>query len=209
MHLSSLSIAVHVALVAVPVAVYFLVLGMLNSRQRPQLLTARQDFALLVGALAPLLLIPAQQAMGWNPWAWGAAGAGAAALAALLAPRRGRWVIYNMSAQGACRLVVAALEQAGWQVQVQADVLELGADRRVRLSGFALLRNDSVQAEGLDGVQEQALHQALASQLEAAEALPHPMAAAMLLVAAFMLCAPLALVAREAPEIVRLISDLL
>ena len=209
MPLSSLSVAVHVALVAMPVAAYFLVLGVVNSRPRAQLLTARQDFALLMGALAPLLLTPVWALLGANPGNWVVLAMMVAGVAFVLAPRPGSWVIYNISDRRARLLVEAAMEQIGLASSNSEGCLELGQGRSVRISEFALLRNVSIRTRGLDERQQQAVQQALSRQLEAVEAPPHPMAAAMLLVAAFMMAAPLALVAREAPQIVRLISDLL
>ena len=47
-----------IATVVVPVAVYFLVLGLLNSRPHPQLLSGRLDFALLTAAISPLFAVP-------------------------------------------------------------------------------------------------------------------------------------------------------
>ena len=201
MLLASMSIAVHIALVTVPVAAYFLVLGLLNSRSTPRLLTARQDFALLVGSLAPLLMLPAQRLVGSNPWGWIGILGGGIAFAVLLAPRPGRWVVYNISPRQARRLLDTSIERA-------LPSQPAGWEQRVRIRDFALLRNVTIEVDGLDPSAQQALHRALGEQLEATEALPHPMAAAMLLVAVFMLCAPLAMVAREAPQIVRLITSL-
>ena len=205
---SSLSVAVHVALVAMPVAAYFLVLGVVNSRPRAKLFTARQDFALLMGALAPLLLLPAWSLLGGNPGNWVVLAMAVAGVASVLAPRPGSWVIYNIGARRVRRLVETALDEAGLG-PLPTGQEDLGGGRSVRISEFAQLRNVSIRTRGLDQRQQQAVQQALSRQLEAVEAPPHPMAAAMLLVAAFMMAAPLALVAREAPQIVRLISDLL
>lgn len=206
--LSSLSLAVQIALVAVPVAVYFGVLGVLNSRPNPQLLTSRQDLALLLGALAPLLLSPAAQLLGQVGWLWVLGLAAVAIAAAMLFSTPCKWVIYNISAPRARQMVIDVLEQAGFSVDVQGDLLDLGQGRSVLLSEFALLRNVSVQAKGLDRPGTSRLRDALAARLEAVATPTHPMASAMLLVAAFMLCAPLALVARQAPQLVRLITGL-
>ncbi|MGB2822184.1 MAG: hypothetical protein WBF17_14465, partial [Phycisphaerae bacterium] len=57
-HMPDLGVSLRIATVVVPVALYFLVLGLLNSRPRPQLLRGRRDFALLIVALSPLFVLP-------------------------------------------------------------------------------------------------------------------------------------------------------
>jgi len=64
-----LSASLRVAAVVVPVAVYFLVLGLLNSRRHPQLLRARRDFLLLIAALCPLFVLPVLE---WSAGSWAA-----------------------------------------------------------------------------------------------------------------------------------------
>ena len=56
--------ALQIATTVVPVAVYFLVLGLLNSRRHPQMLSGRLDFSLMIAALSPLFLVPAVQYVG-------------------------------------------------------------------------------------------------------------------------------------------------
>ena len=54
----NLTLSLRVATMVVPVAIYFLVLGLLNSRSHPQLLTGRCDFSLLILALSPVFVLP-------------------------------------------------------------------------------------------------------------------------------------------------------
>ena len=63
---ADLGSTVRVATVVVPVAVYFLILGLLNSRRRPQMLSGRLDFALMITALSPLFLVPAVFTLLWR-----------------------------------------------------------------------------------------------------------------------------------------------
>ena len=60
--MGQLDVSQRMATVVVPVALYFLALGLLNSRRCPQLLRGRRDFALLIVALCPLFVCPA---LGW------------------------------------------------------------------------------------------------------------------------------------------------
>ncbi len=206
----SLSGSLRVTAVVAPVAAYFLILGLLNSRFRPQLLTARLDFALLVTPLVPLVLIPVLEYIGTVA---GLVVACVAMLAAfvLLAPGRGEWVIYNMPVGQGRRAVRRAFERA-----VAADVREAGDDlenadstARVEISSFPLLRNLSVALRGGDEALRRRLESELSAEVGTVEARTSPMAVALLLVATGMLVLPLTLVAPRAGEIVRLLTDLL
>ena len=42
---ANMDMSMRIVTVVMPVAVYFLILGLLNSRRHPQLLTGRRDFA--------------------------------------------------------------------------------------------------------------------------------------------------------------------
>ena len=206
----NLGSSLQITVVVVPVAVYFLILGLLNSRPRPQLLTGRLDFALLVLPLSPLLLLPVMQYLG----SAAALLAGAAALAAvgvLLAPPRANWVIYNMPVEAGRRAVRRAFEQAaGQRARPAGGDLELaGRDARVEITSFPLLRNLSVRLRAGDRPLAWRFAAALADEVGCVRAETHPSAVALLLVATGMLVMPLTLIAPQAGEIVRLLTDLL
>jgi hypothetical protein len=206
-----LDLSVQVAAVVVPVAAYFLVLGLLNSRPHPQLLRGRRDFAVLVAALCPLFVLPMLAWMSSSP-AGIAAGAGAGAVVILvLAPPRRSWVLYNITVTQAREAVDGALRAAGIVCRKQGRTFFLGEDEaKLTLAAFPLLRNVSLRLEGqaaaeLAGRFEAALERRLAGVAVKTA----PMAMALLLVATAMLAAPLAMVAPRVPEIVRLISGIL
>ncbi len=204
----------HLATIVAPVAGYFLILGLLNSRSRPQMLRGRNDFALLVGALSPLFLAPAWPLLAGSPVRIFVAGIAVLAGIWAVAPRGASWVIYNISLPAATRLVERTLQRMGLNPErIRRGEFHL-ADENItlRITSFALLRNVSVRVEGdakatkaLGGRLEYALDAALAE----VPAETSPMAMAMLLAATAMLVVPLALVSRQAGEIVRLLSDLL
>ena len=205
-----LGLSLRIAAVVVPVAVYFLVLGLLNSRRHPQLLSGRLDFALLIAALSPLFVLPALGLAGIAPASVFAAVAAPALAVVLLAPRGRAWVIYNMPADEAREAVASALRSMGVAFKPAADAFHLMPDgATVHVGGFPLLRNVSVRLRGGSGRLACQFQRALAANLGSVSAQTSPMAAGLLLVATGMIVAPLAFMVERVPEIVRLLSDLL
>ena len=205
-----LDTAVQVATVVAPVALYFLILGLLNSRRHPQLLTGRRDFALLIIALTPLFALPALYYAGVSFPVVALSAMVVAGGVALLAPRGRSWVIYNMSIGEARRTLTDALGALGLPVRTEGAGLKIeGSDARVVVGGFPLLRNVSVRLVGGDEKLARRIERELARRLAAVSAETSPTAVALLLVATAMLIGPLTLVADRVPEMVRIITDLL
>ena len=199
-----------IATVIVPVAVYFLILGILNTRRHPQLLTCRRDFALMAGALSPMFAIPLLGLVGATALTAAAIFAGLLGLVVLLLPRHTGWVIYNLSASQARKIIASVLASLNADYREVADGFELPASStRIRVSGFSLLRNVSIRLEGTSPEFAKPFGAALHRAVAASPAESTPMATAMLLIATAMLLAPLTLVARRVPEIVRVLTDLL
>lgn len=206
-----LDLSLQVAAVVAPVAAYFLVLGLLNSRPHPQLLRGRRDFAVLVAALCPLFVLPTLAWMSSSPVWLAAAAVAGAGLIAVLAPPKRSWVLYNITAAQARDAVDGALRAAEIDCRKQGGAFLLaGGEAKLTLAAFPLLRNVSLRLEG--AVQEETssrFEAALQRRLQAIPAETAPMTMALLLVATGMLAAPLAMVAPRVPEIVRIISDVL
>ncbi|MGC9454590.1 MAG: hypothetical protein ACP5HU_06970 [Phycisphaerae bacterium] len=205
----SLSGSLRITVVVAPVAVYFLILGLLNSRRRPQLLTARLDLLLLLVPLSPLVLLPVLEYLGTA--AALATGGVLAGAGVFLTRGRAEWVIYNMPDAAGRRAVSRAFEQVCGCESRQCDSgLEAPVgDLRVEISSFPLLRNLTVRLKGGDEVQERWFEAALTERLTGVHAETSPTAVALLLVATGMLVMPLMLIAPRAGEIVRLLGDLL
>ncbi len=98
-----------------PVAVYFLILGLVNSRAHPCLVSTRTDFALLVFAFGPLIVMPL--------WVLAAHGMhvlmGGLALSLMviffgLLPKHHNWVIYNCGPGQCRRLLSQSCRRLGW-----------------------------------------------------------------------------------------------
>jgi hypothetical protein len=204
-----LVLPIRIATVVVPVALYFLVIGLLNSRKHPQLLPARQDLALLVAALSPLLLSPIADAFG-HAVAAGLVVAGLLAAAAALMRPASSWVIYNVSRAEASEALERALcgMNAKFETVLSAWHVD-GGKAVVELTEFPLLRNITVRVRSGERHFAAAFGAELSRALVRVEAQTSPMAAGLLLVATGMLIAPLALVMHRAPELVRVLTDLL
>jgi len=203
---------VQVAAVLVPAAVYFLLLGLLNSQRTPQLLRGRSDFILLVAAFFPVFCVPVLNYLGASFWSVLAVVGAAVGAAVLLAPPViGNWVIYNIAMPEALRAAERALQTMGESFSRKGRRLLLGQRQIVlRFTSLPLLRNVSVAAHGKDLRRFQREFEGLFSgQLATIRAEATPMAATFLLLATAMLVTPLALVADRMPEMVRIITDLI
>lgn len=205
-----LDTSIRIAAATVPVGVYFLILGLLNTRRHPQLLSGRQDFVLLITALSPLFLVPALEYVGTSPGSIAAVGATLIGLVAILAPPKGTWVIYNIQPGEARNAVGRVLKRLAEDFQPAEDGFRLGGKKAIiQIGGFPLLRNVSVRLRGAEEDLASRFEGALAETLSAGHAQTSPMAVALLLVATGMMAAPLMLIAHRVPEIVRLLSDML
>jgi len=204
-----ISTSLGVATVVVPVAFYFLLLGLLNSRGHPQILSGRRDFALLTVALCPIFALPVLNWMGVSVLTVVSTVAVVAAGVWAMAPRGRSWVIYNLSQARARDAVARALDQACCEYRATKNGFVTSDGAKVELSGFSLLQNVTVKMLDADAVTAGRFARALESQLSRIRVQASPMAVTMLLVATAMLVAPLTLVAHRAGEIVRILTDLL
>lgn len=205
---TDLNILVSIAAVVLPVAVYFGVLGLLNTRRRPQLLSGRQDLTLLIVALSPLFAVPAVNMAGGGPWALIVAVAAVAAVV-LLAGRGDNWVIYNISPDQARDVVIRALQGLAVGFDDNTDGFHLDSGGRVEIKSFSLLRNVSIRLDGVDADFSGRFISAMGRKLALCTTEANPMAVSMLLVATAMLIAPLAMMAPQVPQIVRALTNLL
>lgn len=206
----NMDLSLRIATGVAPVALYFLILGLLNSRRHPQLLSGRRDAALLVAVLGPVFVLPVVNYLGASWWALAAAGGALVAGGLLLGGRRNTWVIYNLTVEQARHAVGHALEAMGTEFRREAGTFRLlRQGTAVRIDSFPLLRNISIRVhDGNEGFSRR-FEQALLGRLATIPAETTPMALALLLVATAMLVVPMALVAQRAGQIVRTLTDLL
>ena len=210
MGLEHIGMDMRIISVVVPVAVYFLILGLLNTRSKPQILSGRTDFVLLMSALAPLVCMPVVHYASGSYIAIIVAAASTAGAMLLLAPRGSSWVIYNIRPDQADDAISGALEDLGIDHRFEHDRFHVGrTDLSVQVSPFPMLRNVSIRLCGKwDASVARGFEQQLHRQLRHVGAHNSQMATAMLLIATAMLAAPIAMMARQVPQIVRLLSDL-
>jgi len=200
---------IRVATVVVPVALYFLILGLLNTRRTPQVLGGRLDFGLLMGAMSPLLVVPVLHTIGISQASIAAACGVVACGILLLAPRGHTWVVYNASPAEAEHAVTSALSALGCTWRKTGRLFRIdGGTETVLVTHFPVLRNVSVQFVGGDQ-RGTNFGRELTCALARVSAEPSAMAVALLVVAMVMMVAPLAMMANEAGEIVRILTDLL
>ena len=198
------------ATAVLPLGLYFILLGLLNSRPRPQLLTGRHDFVLMMAALCPLFVLPILNYVGVTPLSVLLALAAVSFGIWLLAPGKRHWVIYNISQARAASVVARALEAMKLPAEPSEDGLTIRSGRlRVEVGGFSMLQNVSLRMYGCDNKLDEQFERELAQQLGPVRVETSSMAMAMLLVATAMCVAPLMLVAHQAGEIVRILTDLL
>ncbi len=206
----TLSASVQVTCVVMPVALYFLVLGLLNSRRHPQLLSGRLDFALLIVALSPLFVLPVLNLFGLSLLSISAAVVLLALGILALSPRDRTWVIYNMPADEVRRILTRAVRMMGLDLDGEGDSYRVESQgASIQIKSFAPLRNVTIRLQGGGAQLGAQLEKTLGRSLVAVESQTSPMAMSLLLVATAMLVAPLALMAHRVPEIVRLLGDLL
>jgi hypothetical protein len=204
-----LEFALRITTMIAPVATYFLILGLQNTRRHPQILSARLDFALLISALSPLFIVPILHYVGLSSMSLALAVAAVGAAVVLLAPRGRVWVVYNVSAGQADDAATRALRALGdpWR-RMDGAYHVIDGSGSIRISGFPLLRNVSVHVTGSKEWADRASRE-LSGALGQMPAETSPSAVAVLLVATAMFVAPLTLIAHQAGEIARILTDLL
>lgn len=197
-----------------PIALYFLVLGLVNSHSRPYLITSRADFVALTCALTPVLLWPVPMFVrSGMTWLLLVGLLLAASLFTWMFVTTGRgFVIYNAS-QGTCtRLLEAALRQAGlrgtWTDQTwEADTGILA----IHLRRFALLRNVTLHFDVRDpnaaGLVDQ-IGGELDRRLGAVAQLPSTMGACLVLIGLGLMIVPMWMVGRHIQDLVDAMSHL-
>lgn len=197
------------ALIVIPVGVYFFILGWLNSRPTPQILSARVDWAMLVLAVAPLGLFPMLEYAGMAPQTLWSAAVLLLAVSVLLMPGGGSWVAYNLSERQVRRLLEGVLRTLGENPDLQRQTVNLSSGGQLKWAFFPLLRNVSLRLMGVDEAFQERFERELLFQAGHFRTETTPTAISLMLIAAAMMVIPLTLVAPHAEEIVRMLSDML
>jgi hypothetical protein len=200
----------------VPVATYFLILGVVSSRPHPSLLRARTDFLILTAVFAPVLLwrIPALMGEGVAGWSVLAlvAVAGGYLFHRLLPGRCSGWTVYNVSAGRMRRTIEGALDSLGWSWRQVGSHYHADESVRISLSGFAFLRSATIhvsRADGpIDGHRFERLHHALGTELSQHAMLPSATGSCLLLLGVTVLIVPLWMMSRHMDAVVEVMQRL-
>ncbi|HUW81951.1 MAG TPA: hypothetical protein VMZ31_04025 [Phycisphaerae bacterium] len=199
-----------------PVAVYFLVLGLLNSQPRPHMVNGRSDFVALTLVFVPMLVWPVPVLLQHGLWPLLLAGLLAAVLAfgVLLPGKWTGWVIYNVTERRCRRHLENALTVCGLTYEATDGAYVVASGHiRIRLASFALLQNVSVYFEFPEKrPPTELLHRlrgALEAELRGLALLPSSSGACMLALGILLLILPLWMINNHVDAIVETITRLL
>jgi len=200
-----------VGLVA-PIAIYFLLLGLVNSHARPCLVSSRSDFISLTIVMAPLLIAPMPALANRSLWwllalevllaGW--------AFFAMLPGRWDGWVIYNISGRRCRAAVEAALRDLGWGGSWKGDVWR-GEIGELALSSIPLLRNVTLHTGRLSRRSAERLAEldrALQHRLMRIEQLPSTAGACLLVLGVALLAMPIWMMGRHIQDVVEAVVHL-
>jgi hypothetical protein len=181
-----------------PLALYFLGLGLVNSQSHPCLVRGRSDFLLLTIAFTPVILAPLMTLIREGLFSLALGGILAVGMLFFWLLPRGdsTWVVYNIE-RGRCRrLIERACRRQDWTISPeQGRIVVAPLNLAVRISGFPLLRNVTLQTEALDGRSESAdqalLIDAIRREVDQEAMLPSATGASLVLVGASLLGLPM------------------
>lgn len=199
-----------------PVAVYFLILGLVNTQAKPRMISGRSDFVTLTLVFVPVLVWPVPVLVQRELWWVVAAGlcGGGAVFWSLLPERLSNWVIYNISEQRCRRMLRNALARMGLSPDEDELGLSVGPKNlRIDLSGFGMLNNVTVYFRPTHGQLDQALlirlRKEFSDQLDTVSLLPSPTGACLVMLGVSLLIVPLWMMSRHMDAIVEVVSRLL
>jgi len=195
--------------VALPVATYFLILGVLNTRKRPQMLTGLEDTFALCGAMSMFFWPVAIAWLGGIVF-WGILlVAVLASIGVFMTYHPRSWVIYNLPVDQARRIVLEALRDLGWAFEDTGTEIHLAHGQSISFDGFAMLRNVTVRLHAAPHAHGKVFASALSERLKSVHAERSIPASVMLAIALGVLVVLAGVMAPHGPEIVRQITEFL
>jgi hypothetical protein len=198
-----------------PIALYFLILGLINSHSRPWIVTSRSDFLALTSVLMPVLLWPVPEFVRAQLYIPLFAGLLLAAVAFwyMLPSADAGFVVYNIAESRCLKLLEPALRQLGlrgrWEGRIwYADNSPLSIEVRK----FALLRNVTLHVDARDGSAHNLIPQighALQTRFQSVAQLPSAMGAGLVLLGVALMILPMWMVGRHIHDLVDAVSYLI
>jgi uncharacterized membrane protein len=147
----------HLCLALGPVAIYFLLLGLVNLSRRPRLATGARDAAALAMAVAGLvivgpmeLLFPDAAAIRYGPFVWLLLiGLYVMLVVLCLLSLRPRLVLYNITTDKLRPILADVVERLDENARWAGDALSLpGLGAQLYIEGFQAMRSASLTAAG-------------------------------------------------------------
>jgi len=196
-----------------PIALYFLVLGLVNSQARPWLVNARSDFIILTLVFVPVLVWPIPDLVTGRHWIVLSIGAvvGLWAFLRILPTRGSGWIVYNISESHCRRLFETAIRSLGMDGTWDGNELRL-ASMTIRMTSMPVLRNVSLHVGG-DETDNEAMFEQIRERFEALLAkqalLPSLSGSCMVLMGVMLMIFPLWMMSKHANAIVEVVTRLL
>jgi hypothetical protein len=202
----------HVLLTVVPVAMYFLMLGLVNSQRRPYFVSGRRDFLILALVFCPVLILPLYWLAMSNWLVFAVVLALGAALFVLVLPKESTsWVIYNISRHHFHRVLERALRHLGLSWRWRHDRIEIDdTSLEIGFSGFALLRNVTVHLK-CDRKDQPLVHRissALEAELAHVKSRPATTGVVFLIIGAGLLIWPTFMMTQRLDALVKLFTKI-
>ncbi len=212
-HFDVVDVLMLVANVA-PVALYFLVLGLVNSHARPYLITSRSDFIILTSVLIPVLMWPVPSLAGYGTW-WPLIVGACLALAVflwMLPSAAAGFVIYNVSESRCIRFVSDTLRTLGLRGRWEGNTWLCDSGTvTIHVSHFELLRNVTLHLTIRDP-DRQALTDAIAremtNRLATVSQLPSTMGVCLVIIGVSMMIVPMWMVGHHIHDLVDAMSHI-
>jgi len=198
----------------VPIALYFLYLGLLNSNARPRRVSSRCDFLTLTTVVVPLLFWPVPALAVHRLWWLLAIGLALVgwAFVRLLPARDAGWVVYNVSEGRWRSAIVNALESVGLSGDWKGRTWREQHGRlTLAYSTFPLLRNISVTIDANEtefAHLRERLGESVDRQLARYEQLPSFSGACLWLLGVSLMVFPLWIMGRHAHDVVAAVARL-
>jgi len=195
-----------------PVAVYFIILGLVNSQSYIHVISARRDWLCLGIVFFPVMF--------WPVLWFAEAGMIFVSMLALIlgtllfvlfAPGRASgWVVYNCDRDTVRRQLLASLQAVGIECEQRgARIVAHGGQIELAISEFRLLKNVTVSIKGGGEALSSRLGAELERRLGRVNAVPSFSAAAMLVSGTVLLILPLVMMISRIDAFVKVVSDLI
>lgn len=198
-----------------PIALYFLVLGLINSQARPWLVDARSDFVILTLVFMPVLVWPIPELIAGHHWVVLSIGGGVGCwvFRRILPTRNSGWVVYNIS-ESQCRdLFEMAIRNAGIDASLHGNEWHVPSGSiTIRMTTMPVLRNVSLHVESArsdHGAMLEDIRRQFDALLDRQALLPSVSGSCMVLMGVVLMIFPLWMMSKHFNAIVEIVTRLL